>query len=81
MRIDPDAWDDWLGHPLTEALIKYCRVRAQDQKARWMTVSWDGGQVDPVLLAKLQERAITLEEVSRLTREDIEEGLTNVTQE
>ncbi len=73
MRIDPDAWDDWLGSPITEAFFKFCRVRAEDQKARWLAVSWDGGQVDPLVLARLQERAITLEEVANLTREDIEE--------
>lgn len=77
MRIDPDSWDDWMGHPLTEALFKFCRVRAEEQKARWLKVSWDTGQANQTDLTKLQERAIVLEEVSRLTREDIEEGLTN----
>lgn len=77
MKIDPDQWDDWLGHPLTEAFLKFCRVRSEAQKVRWLEISWDGGQSDPIMLARLQERAIALEEVSRLTREDIEEGLTN----
>lgn len=77
MRIDPDAWGDWLGHPLTEAFMTFCRVRANEQKARWLEISWDGGQSDPLALARLQERASVLEEISRLAREDIEEGLTN----
>lgn len=73
MRIDQDAWDDWLGSPITEEFFKFCRVQAEEQKARWLAVSWDGGQVDPLVLARLQERAITLEEVANLTREDLEE--------
>lgn len=77
MKIDPDAWGDWLGHPITEAFLKFCSVRAEEQKARWLEVSWDTGQAHQSDLTKLQERAMTLEAVSRLTREDIEEGLTN----
>jgi hypothetical protein len=73
MRIDPDAWDDWLGSPITEAFMQFCRVKAEEQKARWLQVSWDGGQSDPTTLARLQERSITLEEITRLTREDLEE--------
>jgi len=72
MRIDPDAWEDWIGSPITEAFFKFCRVEAEAQKARWLVISWDGGQVDPLMLARLQERATTLEEVASLTREDIE---------
>lgn len=77
MRIDPDDWDDWCGHPITEAFMKFCRVRAEEQKARWLEISWDGGQVDPVALARLQERALVLEEMTGLDREDVEEGLRN----
>lgn len=74
MRIDEDAWGDWRGHPITEAFLRFCRVRAEEQKARWLAISWDGGQADPLILARLQERATTLEDVARLTREDIEDG-------
>lgn len=72
MRIDQEAWEDWIGSPITEAFFKFCRVEAEAQKARWLAISWDGGQVDPLMLARLQERATTLEEVASLTREDIE---------
>lgn len=77
MRIDPDQWGDWLGHPLTEAFIAFVKLEADKQKANWLQVSWDSGQADPLMLARLQERAKTLQQVARLTREDIEEGLTN----
>lgn len=77
MRIDTDQWGDWLGHPLTEALLRFLEREAEKQKANWLQVSWDGGQADPLMLAKLQERARTLQQVARIKREDIEEGLTN----
>lgn len=80
MRIDADAWGDWLGHPITEAFLKFCRQKAEEQKGHWHRISWEGGQSDPLTLARLKERAATLEEVSQLTREDIEEGLMNVSQ-
>jgi len=73
MRIDQDAWDDWLGSPITEAFLKFCRLKAEEQQAVWLQISWDGGQADPLILARLQERATTLQEVANLTREDIEE--------
>ncbi len=72
MRIDQDAWDDWLGSPVTEALLAYCRVKAEEQKARWLQVSWDGGKADPLMLAKLQERSSVFEEISKITREEVE---------
>lgn len=77
MRIDPDAWDDWAAHPLTEAFMTFCRVQAAQQQARWLRISWDGGEANPLMLARLQERSTTLEEVAALSREDIEEGLSN----
>lgn len=77
MKIDPDHWGDWLGHPLTEALLRFLELEAEKQKANWLQVSWDGGQADPLMLAKLQERARTLQQVALIKREDIEEGLTN----
>lgn len=73
MRIDADAWEDWLASPVTEAFFKFCRVQAEEQKARWLSISWDGGQADPLMLVRLQERAITLEEMTNLSPEDIEE--------
>ncbi len=73
MRIDQDSWEDWLGSPITEAFFRFCRVQAEEQKARWLAISWDGGQSDPLVLARLQERAITLEEVTNISKEDVEE--------
>ena len=77
MQISPDHWGDWLNHPLTEAFFAFVKLEADKQKATWLRVSWDGGQADPLMLARLQERAKTLEQLARITPSDIEEGLTN----
>jgi len=75
MRIDPEYWEEWQAHPLTEIMIRYCRVMAKEQEARWHEVSWVGGQIDPVAHGRLQASAQTYQDVATLTREEVEERL------
>lgn len=75
MKIDSDTFEDWLSHPLTEALMACCLRWAADEKERWLAASWDGGISDPTTLARLRERAMTLEQIASVTREQIEETL------
>ena len=76
MKIDRDTFEEWLAHPITEALMKCCNVWADDAKQGWVNASWDGGQVDPLILAKLRERASVFRELSNITAEQIEEATT-----
>ena len=71
-RIDPDAWEDWLGHPITERVLAWCREQAAEQGVRWQGVSWDGGQIDPAIHARLKGRAEAFEDMATVTREQIE---------
>lgn len=72
MKIDQDAWDDWLGSPVTEAVMQWAASRAREQQALWLKTSWDGGKADPITLARFQERAQVFEEIATLTRQAIE---------
>jgi len=73
MPIDPDAFEEWVAHPITEALLRHCRVRAEEQKAHWHRVSWDGGEAEPLTLARLRERAIVYQEIAEIARDQIED--------
>ncbi len=73
MPIDVEAFDEWKAHPITEALLKHCRARAEEQRTRWQTVSWDGGEADPLTLARLRERAIVYQELAEIARDELEE--------
>lgn len=75
MRIDRDSFEEWQANQITEAVLRVCVVWAEEAKAQWLRVSWDGEQPDPVILAKLRERAAVLEAIAALTVETIEEAL------
>lgn len=72
MRIDQDAWEEWMSHPLTEALFKAFGTWALEAKTTWAETSWGGEQADPVLLTRLRERARTLEQLQHLSKEALE---------
>lgn len=73
MLIDPDAFEEWKAHPITEALFKYCRGRAVEQRDRWQAVSWGGGEANPLLLHELRQRAIAYQEIAEIAREHLED--------
>lgn len=73
--IDDDAFEEWLAHPITELFFKCCGVWAEEAKAQWVSVSWEGGEANAELLARMRERARTLAEVKTVTLEQIKEAI------
>jgi hypothetical protein len=73
MRIDADDWDDWTAHPLTEALLRACATWAEDARNNWVAASWEAGNADPLLLARMRERAAVFNELRLISRETMEE--------
>lgn len=73
MKIDPDYFDDWRNHPLTSLLFQRCREWSDQKRDQWLAMSWGAGNNDEIALARLRQAAITLEEVSSVTREQLEE--------
>lgn len=74
MKIEPDDWDDWTAHPLTEALMRACGVWAEEAKQNWLAASWEAGTADPVMLARMRERAKVFTELREISRETLEEA-------
>lgn len=75
MKIEPDAWDEWQAHPLTEALMKVCRGEVARAREAWATASFDAGKCDPLMLAEVRARAAAFKELSELSRETMQEAL------
>lgn len=73
-KIEPDDWDDWISHPLTEALLRACSGWAEEAKQQWLLASWEGENADPVLLARMRERARVFIELREITKETLEEA-------
>jgi hypothetical protein len=72
LNIEPDDWDDWTAHPLTEALMRACELWAEEARQQWIAASWEAGKADPVLLASMRERARVFQELREITRETLE---------
>ena len=73
MKIDAETFEEWQAHPVTEALFRLFSNAAAEAKQTWVETSWHGEKADPVLLARMRERASTFEQLSELTRETLEE--------
>ena len=75
MTLEPDDFEQWRGHPVTEAVTKALRILAERNKQKWIDASWGGGQVDPIVLADLKARAEMAQDLSELTFEELSEVL------
>lgn len=75
MKIDRDAFEEWQAHPITEAFFKSCVRWAEESKANWVEMSWNGNKPDAVHLATMKERARVFEQIREMTAEAIEEAL------
>lgn len=73
MKIDQDTWEEWTAHPLTEALFKAFGSWASEAKQNWCEASWGGEQADPILLARMRERARAFEQLQDLSKDTLEE--------
>lgn len=72
-RIDPDDWEAWRGHSVTEQLFKGFAFRAAEAKAAWLDASWNGGRTDATLLASLRARAEAFEQMMIMSKETLED--------
>lgn len=74
MKFEQEDFDQWLAHPVTEQMIYALKRLSDDTKAKWMAVSWDGGNADPLLLADLRARAEVIRDLTELKLEDINDA-------
>lgn len=74
MQIDPDSWEEWKAHPITEALFKAFLVWAADEQQKWVAASWVNGEANPTTLCVHRSRAQMLEQLEQMTAEKIEEA-------
>lgn len=72
MNIEKEDFEQWLGHPVTEQVMRVLRLLADAAKEKWLQESWDGGNNDPLLLADLRARAEVVKDLTELKYEDIE---------
>lgn len=75
MKIDPEDFAQWRENPITLAVRKAYAAKAQEAKQRWLSMSWDGGQIDPLLLSDLRARSETWEDFCELTLDELEAAL------
>ena len=73
MKIDPETFDEWLAHPITDALMGACGVGIEQATDAWMRTSIDGGNCDPLMLAQVRARIAALREIRQMTVETLEE--------
>lgn len=75
MKIDPEDFEAWRSHPITEALMKCCGVWAEQAKQLWVSASWDGGVNKDTDLWRMKGQAEALKELQAVTAKQIEEAL------
>jgi hypothetical protein len=73
--IDKEDFEQWRAHPITEAVNRALVKLAERNKAKWISVSWDGDQVDPVARADLRARYEAAKDLSELTIDELNEVL------
>lgn len=72
-KIDPDAFEGWKAHPITEALIGLLNSEVTRLERVWMAQSLEAGSCDPMVLAKIRERRQAYQEIVSLTAEKLED--------
>ena len=71
MNIEKEEFDQWLGHPVTEWMMRAHNEKADEAKETWLKASWEGGNADPLLLADLRARAEVFRDFAELNYEDM----------
>ncbi|UOF81826.1 hypothetical protein [Caudoviricetes sp.] len=54
--------------------MRACGVWAEEAKQNWLAASWEAGTADPVMLARMRERAKVFTELREISRETLEEA-------
>ncbi len=73
MKIEKEDFDTWRDNPITQEVFRHVTAIAERAKEKWLSVSWAGGNADPLMLADLRARAEIAGELASLEFEDIED--------
>jgi hypothetical protein len=47
----------WRDHPVTQWILTACEAAAEENKASWVALSWEGNSADPAALLEMKTRA------------------------
>lgn len=72
--IDKESFDEWMAHPVTEAVLARVGQLAEMNKQKWIDRSWGQGVCDPMELIDLKARAEAAKDLSELKYEDLDES-------
>lgn len=75
MTIEADDYEQWRALPITETVTRALKLLAERNKEKWISVSWEGGQTDPIVLADLKARYETAMDLAELTLDELNEAL------
>lgn len=73
--IDPEDFEQWRAHPVTEAMTRAMRNIAEHNKVQWIQASWGGGVADQAKLVDLRARAEVHNDLAEMTVEELNEAL------
>lgn len=71
-KIEPDDFEQWLAHPVTEEVFRALDKLSEQAKQKWLDMSWKSGNADPMMLADLKARAEVIDDLRNLKLEDLE---------
>jgi hypothetical protein len=54
VKISREDFDHWLANPVTEAVRAAAKQTVEEAKAKWLAMSWDGSNCDPIVLAEVK---------------------------
>lgn len=67
-----EAFEAWRTHPTTVEVMDGLKALGEKCKERWLSLSWDNGRADPLMLADLRARAEVVDDMVGMTFEELE---------
>jgi hypothetical protein len=75
VKIEKEDFELWRCNPVTEAVTRALLGKADEAKQRWIDLSWEGGNPDPLNLAALRASYEMAKDLSELTFDELERAL------
>lgn len=75
LKIDAEDFEVWRSGPMAEHFFKAVALWAEDAKQAWISASWEGGTIDPIVHAALRERYVAFQQLCEVSAIKIEERL------